>query len=306
VSDVVVGPSDPLGNAEQGKEADNNHLRQNRHRFRRALPFLDWPRRWWAAGEPTRRTANATALLAFSTLVLAAINIGLLVEARHAARDTKKAIDATNRLANAAEQYATEAKILAASAKRSVTLAETSQRAWIAPINFRLVDLADTDDPLKVRVTYQNVGREPAKNVRNWTATGFIPLSPVITDRWIELGSWYTAPNVQAKVICSRVGDTKNAGVVYPSATSAMSVDTVKYSVDKNIAASLGISPNIPLPVDDIKAAKAVYFVIGCFSYDTLSITRYSSFCAFLNPAGGGKDISQWAFSSCPVGNDDW
>jgi hypothetical protein len=85
-----------------------------------------------------------------------------------------------------------------------------------------------------------------------------------------------------------------------------MSVDTTKYSVDKSIAATLRISADTSLPTEDIRAATAIYFIIGCFSYDTLGIERFSSFCAFLNPSGGGKDISQWTFSACPLGNDDW
>jgi hypothetical protein len=42
-----------------------------------------------------------------------------------------------------------------------------------------------------------------------------------------------------------------------------MSIDTTKYSVDKSIAATLRISPDTLLPTEDIKAAKAIYFVIG-------------------------------------------
>jgi hypothetical protein len=84
-----------------------------------------------------------------------------------------------------------------------------------------------------------------------------------------------------------------------------MSIDTSKYHIDKQVAARLGIDPNNPLPVDDIKSAKAIYFIVGCFSYESLGTARHSSFCALANPEGGGS-IDRWQFSACPVGNDDW
>jgi len=61
------------------------------------------PRNWWRGGDHQRRTANATVLLALGTLVLAGVNMGMLIEMRLASYDTKKAIDATNRLADAAQ-----------------------------------------------------------------------------------------------------------------------------------------------------------------------------------------------------------
>lgn len=44
--------------------------------------LLRWPRRWWRGGDHNRRTANATVLLTLGTLVLAAVNLGMLLEMR--------------------------------------------------------------------------------------------------------------------------------------------------------------------------------------------------------------------------------
>jgi hypothetical protein len=177
---------------------------------------------------------------------------------------------------------------------RSVDIAEATERAWIAPVRFALAAPADSDDPLKVRVSYQNVGREPARSAKNWLGYGYIPLSPPLPSpaNWGELPGWYASPAVQPKEICEHLGKIHKTSVVYPSTTIGFSIDTTK-------------DPALPIPVEEIKQQHAVYFVVGCFSYETVGRTRFSSFCAFLAPSAA-KDFAEWGFNACPVGNDDY
>jgi hypothetical protein len=84
--------------AAQDRRAERrNRLRQAGLRFRH---FLGWPRRWWKGGDHSRRTANATALLAFGTLLLAGVNVFMLIEMRREAKqqhiDTIAAITKTD------------------------------------------------------------------------------------------------------------------------------------------------------------------------------------------------------------------
>jgi hypothetical protein len=101
---------------------------------------------------------------------------------------------------------------LATAARRSADIAEVEARAWLAPISFAFANLNDVKEPLKVRVAYQNVGREPAKNVKNATASSFIRNVTVPPDQWGFLTNWRDEifkPESSCNVI------TMNTSVVY-------------------------------------------------------------------------------------------
>jgi hypothetical protein len=174
-----------------------------------------------------------------------------------------------------------------------------SQRAWVAPLKFSFVDLGNTVEPLKVRILYQNIGHEPAKSVKTWLNSGYIR-DPIPSEafRWSDISTWYGAKEFQPDELCKRVGEDRKTSVAYPSPTFAFTIDVGNPA---NIPASL-----IPILFSEVKDQRTVFFVSGCFSYETMNRTKYSTFCAFLNPAGGGKDITEWAFSACPVGNADY
>jgi hypothetical protein len=183
-------------------------------------------------------------------------------------------------------------------AEKANDLNASGLRAWIAPTRFAFVNLADAEDPLKVRVFYQNVGRSPARELKSWVNVGYIaeppPLPPAA--QWAEIATWHTQTILQPKEMCSHMATISKTSVAYPSSTSGFSID-----------ASRSATNNITIPVDAVRNQKAIYVVLGCFSYETAGSTRYSSFCAFLTPeGGGGKDLAQWGCSACPVGNDDW
>jgi hypothetical protein len=202
--------------------------------------------------------------------------------------ETRKATINTGILANATIEAAD-------AAKRSVAIEEVTERAWVAPVKFVFVNTADTDDPLRVRLFYQNVGREPAQDVKNWMNSGFIiappPLPPAID--WNKLSVWKMNTTLNPQTLCSHFGDVNTSVVVYPSSSFGFSIDTTK-------------GHTIQSQIDDVRSEHAIYIIFGCFSYESEEHTRFSSFCAFLNPVGAGKDIAQWGFSACPTGNDDY
>jgi hypothetical protein len=117
-------------------------------------------RRLWSL---IRRSAEL--ITATFTVVLAAATAALVIAAIVQHIDTVEAIKATNRLAKAAEDYATEAKNLAGAAQRSADVAEGQQRAWIAPTSVVFAaPFADTEG-IVVRVFYRNSGQQPALGV---------------------------------------------------------------------------------------------------------------------------------------------
>jgi hypothetical protein len=233
-----------------------------------------------------------------------------LADARETARqqhvDTLAALAKTEQTIAALNDQGAALKKSAEASERSADLSESAQRAWVAPLNYHFVNLADPDDPLKIGLSFQNVGREPARNTKMRTITGIIPLASIIPPiQWHDLSSWYNSREVNPKTLCSHFVETKQSVVVYPSTLNVITQTTSKWKIDQGIADRLGIDKDIPLPIEDIKSGRFIYFVGGCATYASLGKTRFSSFCAYVTPIPD-RDISQWTFSACPVGNDDW
>lgn len=153
--------------------------------------------------------------------------------------------------------------------------------------------------PLIVRVFYQNVGREPAKNVRNWLGSGYIRAPvPAEPTQWGKNATWFSMPSLKPIEMCKKVSVTQQS-IVYPSPTFGFSLDIVKGDGETITKAM------IPELFAEVKDRKTIFFVMGCLSYETLKERRNSTFCAMLLPVPE-KDIAEWQFSACPVGNDDF
>ena len=89
--------------------------------------------------------------------------------------------------------------------------------------------------------------------------------------------------NVQLKCLSANKG---NLGVAYPGNGFAT------YSLRSTI-------PKSEIPKQVIER-KDIFYVAGCFSYDTFSITRYSNFCMFYSPKVSKPE--SWNF--CLIGNN--
>jgi hypothetical protein len=198
--------------------------------------------------------------------------------------DTIDAIRATNRFADAAEAQAS-------AANKSADLSESAARAWVAPIRFEFAHPTDAADPLKVRVAIQNVGREPARALTHYLGTGVINSPSLPVAQWSELPDWAGSTFLEPHEICKALKESANYAAIYPSTSSSFLFDIPIVS---------------QLPVDEIEHKRTVYFVGGCFSYESLHRRRYTTFCAFPNPEGHGDNFAEWPFSACPKGNDDY
>ena len=229
-------------------------------------------------------------------------------ESRRLAELTRTAItnaDADNKRQAADTQKALAlTKQSAEAALRSADVAEAGARAWIAPVTFALRNLADAAEPLTVRVSYQNVGRQPARNISNWDTLDYISSTNSSPVQWAEKSEWQDANRFAAKELCKRIVADKTSDL-YPSSIPTLALDvrgnnTVGF--DKfPVAGSFAYW----VLVTQIKEQHAILIAKGCFVYDTLGKTRHSAFCAFLQPSPG-KKIDAWEFNMCPVGNDDF
>lgn len=172
---------------------------------------------------------------------------------------------------------------------------QNERRAWIAPVGLTFIDPNDTVYPLRVRVSYRNIGQEPAKGVRSWVDGGVIgdvPLPAPIY--WDTLPGWHTYTEIKPHNICKHLDETNTHAVLYPSNTGE--------------TASLSTNEDQPLKrhVENIRSEHEIFIVIGCFSYTTIGQQKFGTFCFYLYPIPGIKDLTKWQFASCPVGNDDF
>jgi hypothetical protein len=240
----------------------------------------------------TLALAAATAVTAFIFWRQLNVMQGQLDEMRTASKQTDTLIETNKGLLDAT-------KASADAAKRSADIAEAGVRAWLAPVRISFVDLADTKEPLKVRVFYQNVGREPARNVKNWTAFGYVRNPSLPAVKWNALPTWQDAA-YKPEEMCRRVVTDKSS-VIYPSgATLGQEIEITNTVSDNPLSEAA-----LPMLFAEVKEQHSMFLVLGCFTYETMNQTRHSTFCAFLVPVLG-KDISAWSFAACPVGNDDY
>lgn len=116
---------------------------------------------------------------------------------------------ASKNQAQAALDQAGAAKIQADIAKDSAQTARDTMiaehRAWVAPIKFTFANLNDPAEPLKVRIIYQNVGREPEKYLRNSWTLGYLRAPEFPVSRWGELPIWNSNPIFSPAKICEQV-----------------------------------------------------------------------------------------------------
>lgn len=260
------------------------------------------------------KTITALWAAAFFTFILAALSFCQLREARIIAgtqhADTQEAIqkaqDANGLAKMTAERQAGDTQIAltltkqaAEAATRSAIVAETGVRAWVAPVTFAFRDLSDPNDPLIVRVAYQNVGRQPARNVRNWSTLDHIFVPNIPPAQWGDLQEWQDVTRFSPREMCNHVVGDKTS-VLYPTSIPTLALEVGGSEKFPN----MGTFDYWAL-VGEIKDRQTVLIAKGCFTYETLGETRHSAFCIFLAPIPG-KDIGGWSFNMCPAGNDDY
>jgi hypothetical protein len=228
----------------------------------------------------TKRLAIFTGGLAFFTLIAAAASIyqsiilsGQLAEMQGAATDMKTSIEATNRLAKAAENYTSEAKRLADIGMQSRDIAnsamqssraalERSQRAWIAPIDAEI----DPNTPLVLgatkisfRVVFQNTGKEPALDLTVNQQSGASHV-PVGFSDWDKL-------SIPKNITCDDLTPVQGNMTVYPSGASQPYYLYYNGIPDKDAETS----------IREILTGVLVVWVNGCLVYRTIDTSHQSA-----------------------------
>src|SRR6266404_4406004 len=87
--------------------------------------ILQWPFRWLPGGD---LTAIATVLVAIGTIILAGVNLGMLVEMRHAGKEQRKdTVAALSKTDETIGAFRDQAKLL----QDQIRVMEEQQRPWL-------------------------------------------------------------------------------------------------------------------------------------------------------------------------------
>lgn len=175
-------------------------------------------------------------------------------------------------------ELATQANDIARQANTTnQAILAADRRAWLAPKEANLVGTLEAGKPLAFTVSYGNTGKEPATNV---AVSGVGALAPAPAN-----GAWEIFA-VSQNQACQGIATIADGPVVYPSAIDA-------YSYRLTTSATL---------IDaTVLSGAQVFYVQGCFAYDTAGDTHVSAYCFYLRP-DATTPPQNWTFRPCPGG----
>ncbi len=148
-------------------------------------------------------------------------------------------------------------------AKQQLAFSQSDTRAWVVPTNVRFENLNDPDDPLRVRVDFQNVGREPGEDLKNSLLPRWSTIPIPENTRPQDLPWWFSESTLSPENVCADAEKTWVTSIVYPTANPIFFIDTTK---------------NESTPVADIKAGQKLLIISGCFVYETVGLTKHTAF----------------------------
>jgi hypothetical protein len=261
----------------EGRTAASQAVESARSRTERAfVESMSRNNRWMLAFSVAIAFVGlaGAALLALTLVKQLGVMNAELAEMQASVGQTERLIGVFHQLADAASQ----ATVMAREANETNTeLLAVDRRAWIAPKSAELAGTVEAGKPLAFTVSYGNTGKEPATDLG---VSGVGALTPAPAN-----GAW-DAFRVSENQACQGIETVADGPVVFPSAIDA-------YSDRFSTSASL---------IDaTVLSGAQVFYVEGCFAYDTAGDTHLSAYCFYLRP-----DLSQppqnWAFRPCPGG----
>jgi hypothetical protein len=148
--------------------------------------------------------------------------------------------------------------------RAAIDATETSERAWLAPVDAVLAEPLQKDKQVQVAIVFENSGKEPALNVVNVASGGFtLPVSSEEAARQQMVGP---APPIVDP--CVGLLPQRGFPIVYPS-----TVQHLQTVIRQALTAS-----------DSVLTGKSTAFVHGCAAYETFGRPHYSEYCFWLGP----------------------
>jgi hypothetical protein len=147
--------------------------------------------------------------------------------------------------------------------------------------------LADikSGEPIKLMLTFGNVGKEPAKNVGR-VAEKFVPIS-VETMKFGTIMEEFSAAieSETAEASCGK-SSRRYLGTIYPAGAESNYVMLIA-----------------PADITEKVLQGHTLIVRGCFQYQTAGAERHSGFCYLHNVLTPNQEFPG-TFRSCPIAND--
>ena len=152
-------------------------------------------------------------------------------------------------------------------------------RAWLAPKNAILLKELKVGEPMQIEISYQNVGKSPAQDVREYLNIRMLP-DPTIPSPEFNA-------SIEADDICGRLEPVKGAAIAFPEQPEANSIQFSTKGPTEEIDAD-----------SDVMSGKKTIVIEMCLAYTTMSRVGHTSFCYFyrsgVSPSG--------QFNICPAG----
>jgi hypothetical protein len=152
-----------------------------------------------------------------------------------------------------------------------------TNRALIAPVAGRWTSPPVTGAPFGLTLTYQNIGKEPARHLTYYQEAAVA---------FYENGT--TRFQLPSDDICNKVmGDVGTT--VFPLSANPL---------------TLGLPPQKDHPLDPAVENRAAVLVWrGCFKYLTYNQKHSTSFCYWLR-SEDNTPLASWQWNFCPIGNE--
>jgi hypothetical protein len=143
-----------------------------------------------------------------------------------------------------------------------------SSRAWVGPIDAKIVGTVELEKPVKVIISIRNTGREPAKNFR-WIPEHFITTG----DMDVAVGQ-----KIDSSLrFCFGTPSTVSGQVIFPSTGFGSGADfPIEFSKDE---------------IDEgVIAGEKTLVIQGCIAYESFGAARHSAFCYLFKNKIGATD----------------
>jgi hypothetical protein len=165
-----------------------------------------------------------------------------------------------------------------------------ADRAWLAPRSAYLQRPLVLNDHPSFRVTYDNVGKQPALNIALWWRVSIFDADALmrsLSDPTLAETAFGENP------ACSGHTSHKGAEIAWPTSL------TEKYST------SYIETPNDPIITQGVLDGREAIVVHGCFFYETFQEIHRSAFCFWLRQMPPSNMLTTTSSAIiCPIGND--
>jgi hypothetical protein len=165
-----------------------------------------------------------------------------------------------------------------------------ANRAWVAPRNAYLTRPFVLNDHPAFRVTYGNIGRQPALNTETWWRVSIVDAGPLLRSlKEPNLAESAFPPNIA----CSGQSTRRGAEVIWPT------------TQPEAYANAYVENPGDPIITEEVIDGRHAVVIQGCFLYETFHEVHHSAYCFWFRQVPPSHMLTTTTGAViCPIGND--